>query len=83
MRQRCGIMVSDIQTWKIWIGQQKYDAYEGMVLKIKIQNRYYQACLGKDQHEWFVTIEHDVTFNLRIFEVYKVQIASVDLNPNV
>ncbi|HSH24640.1 MAG TPA: DUF5348 domain-containing protein [Massilibacterium sp.] len=78
---RDGIMISDIHDWKIWMGQQEYGAYQGMVFEIKMQERYYNACLGKDNHEWFVTLEQDVTFNLRVFEVYKVRVASADLIP--
>lgn len=50
-----------------------------MCLEIRIMNRYYQAYLGKDQFEWFVTFERDSTFNLRVFEVYKVRIETSDL----
>lgn len=77
---RSGIMIFDIPNWKIWIGQQAYETFEGMIIEIRIQNHYYNGCLGKDE-EWFVTLEQDVAFNLRIFEVYKVRIQSIELIP--
>lgn len=77
---RRGIMIFDAinQRWKLWFGQQSYETFEGMSFEIRIRNQYYQANLGKDQ-KWFVTLEKDVTFDLRTFEVYKIRIISVDL----
>lgn len=75
---RSGIMIFNMHSWKIWIGQQDYETFEGMIFEIRIQNLYYKASLGKDD-EWFVTLDQDVTFNLRVFEVYKVRIPSIDL----
>lgn len=76
-----GILVSDLHDWKIWIGQQSYEVYEGMILEIKINDRYFKACLGKDQYEWFIIFEEDITFNLRTFEVYKVRVETIELMP--
>jgi len=77
---RSGIMIFNMHGWKIWIGQQDYETFEGMIFEIRIQNLYYKASLGKDD-EWFVTLDQDVTFNLGVFEVYKVRIPSIDLIP--
>ncbi|MFS0647590.1 MULTISPECIES: DUF5348 domain-containing protein [Bacillales] len=80
---RRGIMFFDPekQDWKIWIGQQEYETFTGMTFEIRIQNRYYEACFEKDYHEWFVTLEDDVAFTLRMVEVYKVRILSKELIP--
>jgi hypothetical protein len=75
-----GIMIFNLYDWKIWIGQQAYETFEGMAFELRIRNRYYKANLGKDD-DWFVTLDQDVTFNLRIFEVYKVRMESIDLIP--
>lgn len=77
---RRGIMIFDAmdQSWKLWFGQQSYETFEGMYFEIRMRNHYYRAILGKDE-EWFVTLEEDVTFDLRIFEVYKIRIISIDL----
>ncbi len=80
---RRGIMIFNVleQEWKIWIGQQSYGVFEGMFFELRIQNRYYQASLGKDEGDnWFVTLEKEVTFDLRNFEVYKVRTTSIELN---
>lgn len=77
---RRGIMIYDWieQSWKLWFGQQSYETFEGMNFEVRIRNQYFQASLGKND-EWFVTLEEEVTFDLRIFEVYKVRIISIDL----
>lgn len=77
---RRGIMIFDAieQDWKVWIGQQSYETFEGMPFEVRIGNRYYQAHLGKDEG-WFVTLEEEVAFDLRVFEIYKVRIISIDL----
>lgn len=75
-----GIMIFDVidQGWKLWFGQQSYRAFEGMHFEIRIRNRYLQANMGKCE-EWFVTLEKDVAFDLRTFEVYKIRIISIEL----
>lgn len=78
MMMRYGIMIFNASRWKIWIGQQEYETMEGTKFEIRIQDHYYEAFLGKDI-EWFVTIEEDVCFALRSFEVYKIRIVSEDL----
>jgi hypothetical protein len=70
-----GILVYDHieQEWRIWIGQCAYETAQGMTFEIRIQNRYYTAYLEKDM-DWFVTLHNDVSFTLRIYEVYKIRI---------
>jgi hypothetical protein len=77
---RRGIMVFDgmAQEWNLWFGQQSYPAFEGMLFEIRINNRYYQTLLGKDDG-WFVTLEEEITFDLRVVEVYKIRIISIEL----
>lgn len=77
---RRGIMIFDAldQNWKLWFGQQSYETFEGMYFEIRIRNQYFGGSLGKDDG-WFVTLKEDVTFDLRIFEVYKIRIISIDL----
>lgn len=77
---RRGIMIFDAmdRNWQLWFGQQSYVTFEGIDFEIRIRNQYFRACLGKDE-EWFVTIEENVTFELRLFEVYKIRISSIDL----
>lgn len=76
---RRGIMIFDAinQSWELWFGQQSYETFEGMNFELRIRNQYFQAVLGKDE-DWFVALEEDVTFDLRVFEVYKIRIVSVD-----
>jgi hypothetical protein len=73
-------MVFDVisDKWDLWFGQQSYPAFEGMLFEIRINNRYYQAHLGKDDG-WFVTLEEETSFDLRAFEVYKIRIISIEL----
>ena len=66
------------QKWKLWFGQQSYESFEGMYFEIRILHHYHWACLGKEEG-WFVTLEEDVSFDLRIFEVYKIRIVSIEL----
>ncbi|WP_235182933.1 hypothetical protein [Gracilibacillus boraciitolerans] len=77
---RRGIMIFDVkdQKWKLWFGQQSYDTFEGMYFGIRILNHYHRTSLGKEEG-WFVTMEKDVSFDLRIFEVYKIRIISTEL----
>ncbi|WP_066189527.1 MULTISPECIES: DUF5348 domain-containing protein [Gracilibacillus] len=77
MRQ--GIMIFDLQGWKIWIGQQDYETFEGMAFELRIQKHYFKAYLGKEDQEWYVILDEDVAFNLRVFEVYKVRIEYIDI----
>jgi len=49
-----------------------------MAFELRIRNRYYKAHLGKDD-DWFMTLDQDVTFNLRVLEVYKVRMESIGL----
>lgn len=78
---RRGIMIYDQleQEWKIWLGQQSYEAVQGMTFEIRIQRRYYEAYLEKDM-DWFVTLEEDTSFTLRTYEVYKIRISSIEIN---
>lgn len=79
---REGIMIynSIEQNWKIWIGQKEYETLDGMHFDIWIRNRYSKAWLGTDGN-WFVTLEEDASFDLRVLEVYKIRILVDDLIP--
>lgn len=74
-----GIMIHDAidQDWKIWIGQEAYGTCDGSHVEIRIFNRYTSAWLGHDGN-WFISLEGDVSFDLRVFEVYKVRIVVDD-----
>lgn len=74
-----GIMVSNFNVWKIWIGQADYVAYEGLPIEMKLQNRYLKVNVKKDYDDWVVEFNEDVAFNLRICEVYKVRVNPVNL----
>lgn len=78
---RRGIMVFDplVSEWKIWIGQQSFEMFTGMIFEIRIQHRYYEARYMRNYEEWLVTLEDDVTFTLRLVEVYKIRILSKEL----
>ncbi|MCJ7843150.1 hypothetical protein MUB24_20170 [Lederbergia sp. NSJ-179] len=80
---RRGIMFFDVdeQNWKIWIGQQEYETFTGMNFEIRIQHRYFEACFEEDYQDCIVTLEDDVTFTLRLVEVYKVRILAEELMP--
>ena len=81
MRRGIMFFAPEKQDWKIWIGQQEYDTFTGMNFEIRMNHRYHEACLEKDYNEWFVTIEDDVMFTLRLVEVYKVRILKEHLIP--
>jgi hypothetical protein len=70
-----GILVFDHihQEWRVWIRQRSYETVQGITFEIRIQSRYYSAYLEKDM-DWFVTLDNDVSFTLRIYEVYKIRI---------
>ena len=71
-----GILVFDgkIQDWRIWIDQKAFETFTGMDFEIHIQHRYYKAIFEKDYFDWFVIIEDDIDFSLRLVETYKVRI---------
>jgi uncharacterized membrane-anchored protein len=79
---RRGILVFDYrqQEWRVWIGQQSYLIEQGDTFELRIQNRYFKAYLEKDL-DWFVTVDHDVSFVLHIHEVYKIRINIQDYMP--
>jgi hypothetical protein len=70
-----GILVYDHmeQEWRIWIGQQAYLTMQGQTVEIRIHHRYFKAYLEKD-FDWFVTLDNEVSFTLRIYEIYKIRI---------
>ncbi|QKY70417.1 DUF5348 domain-containing protein [Lentibacillus sp. CBA3610] len=75
--RREGVMVfNEIErAWRIRIGDEFYETLPGMNLEIGIQHRYYEACFEIDYGDWFVTLEDDVDFSLRLVEEYKVLIS--------
>lgn len=77
-----GIMVHDglHQDWKIWIGQEAYETCDGMHLEIWIWKHYFNAWLGNDG-DWFITLEEDTSFDLRVLEIYKVRVMVDDFIP--
>lgn len=79
---RRGILVFDYrqQEWRVWIGQQSYWIEQGDTFELRIQNRYFKAYLEKNL-DWFVTVDHDVSFVLHIHEVYKIRINIQDYMP--
>ncbi|WP_106496221.1 hypothetical protein [Lentibacillus sp. Marseille-P4043] len=78
-----GIMAFDESErgWKIWIGKDAFGTATGMSFEICIQHRFYKAIFEEDYYDWFVTIEDDVNFSLRLVEIYKVQILEKELIP--
>lgn len=78
-----GILVFDgeIQDWIIWIDQKGFETFTGMNFEIRIQHRYYKATFEKDYYDWFVIIEDDIDFSLRLVETYKVRIFEKELLP--
>jgi hypothetical protein len=70
-----GILVFDHKDdrWRVWIGQRSYDVEQGQTIEMRIRNHYYQAYVEKD-FDWFITLEQDVSFNLKSDEIYKVKI---------
>ncbi|MDC3418685.1 DUF5348 domain-containing protein [Aquibacillus salsiterrae] len=78
-----GVMVFDEnrQDWRIWIGQDAFETSTGMNFEIYIHHRFYKAIFEEDYYNWFVTIEDDVDFSLRLVETYKVRILEKELIP--
>ena len=74
-----GIMVCDINAWRVWIGQKAYCVYEGMTIEIKFESNYLNFTLGKDYDNWFVDYRDAVTFELCRLDVYKVRVATIEL----
>ncbi|MEI3615026.1 DUF5348 domain-containing protein [Pseudogracilibacillus sp. SO30301A] len=76
-------MIFDVgeQEWRMWIGLEEYEAFIGMNFEIRIQKRYYKTIFEKDYNDWFVTIEDEVDFSLRLVETYKVRISEKELLP--
>ncbi len=72
---RRGILVFDHvnEVWKVWIGQNAYGVEQGHTIELRIKNQYYQAYVEKD-FDWFVTLDKEVSFSLRSYEIYKVKI---------
>jgi hypothetical protein len=70
-----GIMVFDHPNdrWRIWIGQRPIDVEQGNLIQLRIKNQYYLALVEKD-FDWFISLDEDLSFNLRSYEVYKVKI---------
>lgn len=52
-----------------------------MNFEIYIQNRNYQAPLEINYNDWFVTIEDEVSFPLRLVETYQIQKFEKELLP--
>lgn len=71
-----GILVYDHTEleWRAWIGQQSYWVSQGQLLELRISNRYFKAFFEKDISEWFVTLDNEVSFSLRVNEVYKIRL---------
>ncbi|QKY71308.1 hypothetical protein [Lentibacillus sp. CBA3610] len=80
---REGIMAFDEveQVWRIKIGRESFETFTGMNLEIGILNRYYAACFETDYGDWFITLEDDVDFSLRLVEEYRVRISENELIP--
>ena len=78
-----GILVFDekIQDWRIWIDQEGFETFTGMNFEICIQHRYYKAIFEKDYYDWFVIIEDDIVFSLRLVETCKIRIFEKELLP--
>jgi Domain of unknown function (DUF5348) len=76
---RRGILLFDHrqQEWRVWIGQQPYWIEQGCSFEVRIQNKYFYAYLEKNL-DWFVTLDHDVSFVLHTHEVYKIRIQLQD-----
>jgi len=74
-----GIMISNYNTWQIWIGQEAFIVYEGMPVEIKFQSDYLNFIIGKDYDDWFVMYKESVAFNLRHPDVYKIRVAPIEL----
>lgn len=74
-----GILVYDHeeQEWRAWIVQQSYWVSQGQTFEIRINNRYFKALLAKD-YDWFVILDNEVSFSLRLNEVYKIRIWAND-----
>ncbi|MFZ3588901.1 DUF5348 domain-containing protein [Bacillus sp. DJP31] len=70
-----GILVFDHRndTWRVWIGQRSYGVEQGQTIELRIRNHYYQAYVEKD-FDWFITMNQNVSFNLKPLEIYKVKI---------
>jgi hypothetical protein len=70
-----GILIFDhkYDVWKVWIGQNAYGVEQGQTIELRIKNQYYQAYVEKD-FDWFVTLDREVSFSLRPYEIYKVKI---------
>jgi|tagenome__1003787_1003787.scaffolds.fasta_scaffold17946036_1 hypothetical protein len=70
-----GILVFDHnhEVWNVWIGQNAYWVEQGQTIELRIKNQYYQAFVEKD-FDWFVTLDKEVSFSLRPYEIYKVKI---------
>jgi Domain of unknown function (DUF5348) len=70
-----GILVFDHihEVWNVWIGQNAYGVEQGQTIELRIKNQYYQAYVEKD-FDWFVTLDKEVSFSLRPYEIYKVKI---------
>lgn len=71
------------QDWRIWIGQESFETFAGMSIEIRIQQQYYKTIFEKDYHDWYVTMEDDVDFSLRLEEIYKVRIQENELIPTM
>lgn len=72
---------ADEQEWRICIGGKMYETFTGIEFGIRIQDRYYEAFLEEDYTGWIITLEEEVTFELRLVEEYNVQILSRELVP--
>jgi len=80
MRQ-CGTLVYDtrVQDWKIRIGSEVFETYNGLSIEIWIKDRYYEALFEKDYNECVVMLEDDITFSLRLVEEYNIRISEYEL----
>lgn len=63
------------------MAHEAYETYTRMNFEIYIQNRYYQAPLEINYNDWFVTIEDEVDFSLRLVETYQIRICEKELLP--
>lgn len=80
---KTGIMIfhEEEQAWRIWIGNEAFEALYGMNLEIYVGHRYYQAVFDSDHIYCFVTIEDEVDFALRLVETYKIRVREEKLIP--
>jgi hypothetical protein len=72
---------ADEQEWRISIGEKMYETFSGIEFGIHIQDRYIEAFLEEDYTGWIITLEEEITFELRLVEEYNVRILSRELVP--